>query len=411
MRILFFSPLFAPVTNPEAIVNAKLVAAMIEHGWHVDVISRRDISTLGYDYGSQWEGEWKSLQNITHEVSYETGGFITRKSATVRAGLRLGHPIIGCRWAEHAFDLAIKMHSKSPYDVVLSRSLPDAGHLPALAFAKKSHVPWIANWNDASGEKNLPPSGHGADTSLGFFHDRFLDAVAERARWHTFPSERMRRYICGYLKHGSEGKSSTIPHLANSVKVCSPQNSSFTLCYTGNLFAGRDPELLFSAMKRFKGIEENFRFVLVGLEGVGLADLVQRYDLQDNVDAIGPVSYERAIGYCSNSDVLLILESDYAEGIYFPSKFVDYLQTGRPILSISPKVGTLHDIHSEFGGGVAVDCTSTDEIFDGIVKLYESWKVGGLDASFGSAHLESQFGRKAVIGLYERIFSNLTSNQ
>jgi glycosyltransferase involved in cell wall biosynthesis len=221
----------------------------------------------------------------------------------------------------------------------------------------------------------------------------------------------MRKYICGYLKLGTEGKSSTIPHISRGEKQCSSESGIFTLCYAGNLFAGRNPELLFEALQRFKNITKNFRFILVGLEGVGLNDLIQRYGLAENVEVIGPVSYERAIEYSCGSDVLLILESCYAEGIYFPSKFVDYVQTGRPILSISPKEGTLRDIHREYGGGIAVDCSSIDEIFDGIMKLYVCWHEGGLDEAYGSAKLAGLFDRHAVMKLYAPLLSRLTGKQ
>jgi len=173
-RILMIAPIFAPFGNPEAIVNNKLALAFLKAGCHIDVISRKQPETYGYNYGSAWVEPWLPLKDITHEISYEVGSKARRFFETARDALLMRHPIVGCRWAAHAFNLALRLHKQNNYQIILSRSLPDSGHLPALALTKVIDLPWIANWNDASGAKNLPPHGKGVHANLDFFHNRFL---------------------------------------------------------------------------------------------------------------------------------------------------------------------------------------------------------------------------------------------
>jgi hypothetical protein len=44
------------------------------------------------------------------------------------------------------------------------------------------------------------------------------------------------------------------------------------------------------------------------------------------------------------ADVLLLIENaEDREGVYLPSKFVDYLWAGRPVIALTPRNGTISD--------------------------------------------------------------------
>jgi glycosyltransferase involved in cell wall biosynthesis len=411
-RIIMFTPIFAPFANPEAIVNNKVVLTFVNAGWEVDVISRHQPKTLGYDYGSAWDEPWLPLKRITHEASCEVNGRVNRLVETIRDVFHTGHPIVGCRWAAHALDLALKLHNKKPYHVILSRSLPDSGHLPALSLARKTKLPWIANWNDAFGDKNPPPAGKGVNANLGFFHERFLNEVARKANWLTFPSDRMKRHICKYLGDGASEKSSTVPHVVMKPHGRRPKkkNEIFTICYAGNLYPGRNPDVFLRGVKDFlrgEGLRTEFKLLIIGLENLGLRELVESFGLESYAEFKGPLSYMDTLDCCDDSDVLLVIEAPYQEGIYLPSKFVDYVQRGRPILAVSPLNGTLRDIISVHGGGIAVDCKSSKEISNGLNELYLHWRKNTLDDFYGSGRLYHLFSPETIIDSYERIFRNI----
>jgi hypothetical protein len=90
------------------------------------------------------------------------------------------------------------------------------------------------------------------------------------------------------------------------------------------------------------------RLAIVGLENVGLKDLVSHYKLEESVHFEGTMGYCETLHYLGRSNVLVVLEAPYSEGAFLPSKFVDYVQTGRPVLAISPKEGTLNDLLSSY---------------------------------------------------------------
>ncbi|HAM50144.1 MAG TPA: hypothetical protein DCP92_05425 [Nitrospiraceae bacterium] len=113
----------------------------------------------------------------------------------------------------------------------------------------------------------------------------------------------------------------------------------------------------------------------------------------------------------ATADVLVIVEAMSDEGIFLPSKFVDYVRTGRPILAISPSVGTLADILKEYGGGIAADGHRAESIADALQRMYECWLKGTLDKEFGSEKLFSLYSKDTVLGKYREIIARIRNKR
>jgi len=417
-RIIMFAPAFPPFANPEAIVNGKLALAFLDAGWHVDVITRNlSEEWTSYNFGSSWDDPWTLLKELTHIVEYKGALARHRWLDTMWSGFKTAWPIYGCRWSRHAVDLALSLHRRINYDVVLSRSLPDSAHLAALSFAEIVNIPWVANWNDGLVEMNPPPAGRGVGARLTFFRSRFMRATCTTAKWFTFPSERMRRYVSLCFGGKTLNRSSTIPHVAlpacANKAMTGEKRNVFSLCYAGKIYVGRDPETFLSGLQLFlkrRGPQTKMCLNIIGLEEVGLTQLAAKYDVERQLNIVGPLSYGASLNMASQSDVLLSLEAPYTEGIFLPSKLVDYVQTGRPVLGISPRDSTVSDILSKHGGGVWADCTSIEGISDAIEELYDSWEKCELESRYGSARLFSLFSPEKVLDKYREVFSSIGIN-
>ena len=58
----------------------------------------------------------------------------------------------------------------------------------------------------------------------------------------------------------------------------------------------------------------------------------------------GPCDYQTSLKWMAEADALLLVENfDAKVGIYLPSKFVDYIWAGKPIVALSPAGGTVAD--------------------------------------------------------------------
>jgi glycosyltransferase involved in cell wall biosynthesis len=406
-QILMFAPLCYPPAGSEAIATAKLLLAALDAEWEIDVISQSD---FGQYYPTSDNGVWKPLARIVHNIAgIRKGGFF--ENVNHWRGLKAFNSLQSISWAKKALFTGLRLVSKKKYDFILSRATPQYGHLPALILSRWSGLPWIANWSDPiPPQKGPPPYGEGPDSPIPHYLRSYCSSVARNATWHTFPCERLRKYFCSYLPECTE-KSSVIPHIAlarfrsESVKA----NDGFSLCHVGSL-TFRNPDVFLEGVRRFlekNRVEHSLHIKFVGLPLESLGETTRKLGLDDIVSMERARSYEDSQEILAESNVLVVLEAPCNQGIFFPSKFVDFVQTGRPILAVSPVNGTLADILTASGGGIVADCLSPDAVEVAIKTLYVAWKRGSLESMYGSSRLFNLFDENYVIGQYLEIFSRI----
>jgi hypothetical protein len=155
------------------------------------------------------------------------------------------------------------------------------------------------------------------------------------------------------------------------------------------------------------GFRHNFRIRFIGPYEEALTEKVQNSGLADVIVSEGPASYEVALKLIAESSVSVVIEAPCEEGIFFPSKVVDCIQAGRPILALSPKVGVLSDLFSNHGGGIAVDCSSPEAVSHAIELLFYAWRAGSLNRDFSSDRLKELFSPSTTMAAYQAIFREL----
>ena len=414
-RILMFAPQCIPPHNPEAIVNAKLVKMMLGDSWKVDVISRtNDVGS----YPSRTDGILEGVAAVTHSLNMERGWGVKNTYYKVRGAIRSGHVVRSMRWVDSALSLGLKLARTISYDFVLSRSSPVYAHLPALVVSQRCGIPWIANWNDPDPMGRCPPPyGTGPEARISFWLARYLKTVAATASWHTYPCIRLGRYLSAFLGHRLLTRGSVIPHpaLEAPVRRTRPRGTEFVICHGGAVTFPRDPRPFLLGIRRL--IDANAEFALAArVRFIGdwtneLRSVTDQFSLSQVVHAVAPADYEQALAEFANADVLAVIEAPLSEGIFFPSKVADYVQTGRPILAMSPRDGTLNDLLGAHGGGICVDCTSAESVVDALSKLFAAWKGGTLDSDYGSTRLFSIFCNHAILPRYATLFMALAAER
>ena len=411
-RILMFAPQCIPPHNPEAIVNAKLVKMMLGASWKVDVISRtNDVGP----YPSRTDGILEGVAAVTHSIYMERGWDVKNTYCKVRGAVRSGHVVRSIRWVDSALSLGLKLARTNKYDFVLSRSSPVYAHLPALVVSQRYGIPWIANWNDPDPMGSCPPPyGTGPDARIPFWLARYLRAVAAGASWHTYPCIRLGRFLSAFLGHRLLTRGSVFPHpaLEAPVRRTRSRGNEFVICHGGAVTFPRDPGPFLLGIRRL--IDTNAEFGLatrvrfIGDWTNDLATLTEQLGLSQVVHAVAPTDYEQALAEFANADVLAVIEAPLLEGIFFPSKFVDYVQTGRPILAVSPREGTLRDLLATHGGGICADCTSSESVAEALSKFFSAWNRGELDSTYGSTRLFRMFSCRNILSRYRELFAALS---
>ena len=148
MKALLITASYLPYSFSEALCNAKLIYALQENGWEIDVISRKN---LGRAYSREWKDPWTYLEPSTYEVDYPIGSKISRTVDLFIAACQMGgYPITGIRWARRAYQKAVELCKANHYDLIFTRSPNDVPHIVGYKLKKRFGIRWIANWNDPS---------------------------------------------------------------------------------------------------------------------------------------------------------------------------------------------------------------------------------------------------------------------
>lgn len=115
-----------------------------------------------------------------------------------------------------------------------------------------------------------------------------------------------------------------------------------TLCYTGTIYNGwRDPSPLFDQFCRLREASAELHrqcvFQVASRNAGNLFELVDQFDVSDQVQFLGELSRADAMTLQRDADVLVMLESGSpeAKGV-LTGKLFEYLATDKPILVIGP---------------------------------------------------------------------------
>lgn len=403
MKALLITIGYVPYAFSEALCNAKLVYALQQRGWEVDVISRVDD---GHNYSTEWQEPWMCLKPHTHEIVYSLGNKITRTLDLLWSTMKMGgYPLAGIRWARRAYEQAVELHKEKHYDVILTRSPSDVPHIVGYKLKKRFGVRWIANWNDPSATIWPEPYTHHFSASKAKMLEKYTIQCLKAADVNTFPSQSLLDHFTAHFPFLRNQETKVIPHIAlwESLYTSTKREKKdkLYLCHSGNLSAERNPELLFRAMREM--VDEGYTRMQLDIMGHindYTRDLIDKYRLANYVGCAGSFPYLEALTRLLDYDVLVLLEARLQRGIFFASKFTDYAQSTRPILAVSPKEGFAHDMITKFGGGICVDNEDYQDIKRGLSELYKIWESNSLKTSYNTQKLYEEFSAQKVVDIY-----------
>jgi len=202
-----------------------------------------------------------------------------------------------------------------------------------------------------------------------------------------------------------------VPHIgfpATAGAESGPDRRQFLLRHVGKLFSFRDISGFIEGVRSLLCKRPEARDYLV-VEFVGycapsISTVIRAAkDLEPVVRLGPPTSLRRALELISEADVLLLVEPPRNIGVTFPAKFADYLAARKPILALSPKVGTVADMLAD-GGGILVRPDDSQGIAQALERLYLSWRDATLSKFAPPAHIADHVTAETAVRCYEAAF-------
>ncbi|OOY27826.1 hypothetical protein BMI90_11525 [Thioclava sp. L04-15] len=242
-------------------------------------------------------------------------------------------------------------------DVIYSRSGSFSAALLAYRLKSFTGLPWMMHLSDPwAGSPYRQRSRWRSALDKAFEEKCFLEAdlIALTTQGQAD------FYKARYPEHSR--KINVSPNMMPSVKF-SPRPKMRTgplrIVYTGALYGDRNPSTLLHALeilhRKYEGdMKEQ---ICVDFYGNMSLEMARRIREAPGCFVHGPIPFEEVAEKQANADILLTIEPDGEHPLllhFMPSKNLDYIASGKPILAITPRGSETHRL-CQAGHGWAFD--------------------------------------------------------
>ncbi len=346
----------------------------------------------------------KSNSSIDNYVlKNEKPGLLPKMFKWIRFNLFIPDARLG--WIPFATRKARQILKDENIDVIFSTSPPHSLQLTALRLARKSNLPWVADFRDPW-------------SSIVYYQDESRIAFAQKLdqRWEYKVLTRANKVIT--ISHevkkdldeiANRNDTEVIYNGFDSADFRSADfrsaepfypNSEIIVTYAGFLSDTRIPhvflKVLSENLKKFKQI----RFHIYGKTSPGFDSFVTKLKLDDKVIRKGYVDHSILVQRLFQSDALLMVVDNVSDnkGI-LTGKLFDYMGASRPIIAIGPKDGEVQKIVSESSSGWYIEYEEKTKMESCLEKLM----AGKLDFQFNT----QPYDRKNLTGKLAKILDSV----
>jgi glycosyltransferase involved in cell wall biosynthesis len=392
-QILFLSYAFPPDNTPAAVRPSQLYDFLPEHGYQPLVVA------------SSFEGA-RSESEFLHRVPRGNEKVASRASSRLAFWfMRYFAPYDDrLRWAPYASGDSMRIIRSHPIDAIYSTSPFLAAHFAALWLKARFGLPWIADFQD-------PVSDNPFRTRRWFYP---YDAIVERcifrhadrlvANTDTVAAAWAARYpqIASKMSilWNSFDPRETVP------QPSPPRRSHRVLAHIGSLYGERHPAQILSAVERLGVLPDDIRIKLVGPIEAGILD---RYKpLLDRMRASGMLEFdnrlvprEEALRETADADFL----NERNASFQLPSKLLDYVRYGKPIVAYTPKDSPVERVLARSGiAYVAIDPLAPESTGD---QKLRAFLQSGHEPQYATPWFEQTFSAETQAKVVSAMLNDL----
>ncbi len=310
-------------------------------------------------------------------------------------------------WIKPSVKFLTEYLRSHPVDAIISSGPPHSMHLIAKGLKEKTGLPWVADFRDPW-------------TRIDYYTSLHLSAWADKQH------HRLEREVVTYadkvvtvsnswamdFNAMNNGNTVVITNgfdTADYPEISIPPSKQFTLHHIGMINKARNPEVLWQAIAKLSAQHPEFAkdlcIAFTGKIDHSVVDMLQKYQLQDKVQAFGHVDHPTAINHMRSASVLLLLVND-AQDIKgrIPAKLFEYMAARRPILAIGDPDGDAAHILTETECGVLLGLQDEEGVLRTLAQLYTEWKSGTMRSA---THIPDKYTRRSLAQQYAQLLDTL----
>jgi glycosyltransferase involved in cell wall biosynthesis len=251
-------------------------------------------------------------------------------------------------WIAPASRVARRLAAERPFDVLVSFAQPWSDHLIGLRVHRATGLPWVAHFSDPWIDS---PYLRGRPWQRRIWRRMEQDVIRHATALVFVNAQTADRVMCKYPEVWRT-KAHVVPHgfdqAARRSPSPAPDEGPLRLVYTGRFYEGiRTPEPLLrslAALMKRRPLAHDLRVTFVGTPVPAHARLAERLGLNGLVEFTGRVPFAESARLAASGDVLLVIDAPAEDSLFLPSKLIDYLPLGKPILGLTPRAGATADV-------------------------------------------------------------------
>ncbi|HEX8191093.1 MAG TPA: hypothetical protein VF586_22225 [Pyrinomonadaceae bacterium] len=288
---------------------------------------------------------------------------------------------------------------------------PFTDHLVGLELKRRYGLPWVAHFSDPWADN--PFSNYDERTRrLNLGLER---AVIEAADRTVFTSRETVEMVFAKYPEELRRRARVLPQCFDpGLYGAEPDRADDQLVirYIGNFYGTRTPGPLVSALSAL--LAENPRaldgvsFEIVGQHDPQLISRVGADLLPAGLLTLRPaVPYRESLRLMAAADGMLVIDAPAEVSVFLPSKLIDYLGAGRPILGLTPP-GAASDLIRRLGGPVAhpSDTAAAVSALKDFLGQLRSERADGRRV-WGTPDVRRRYEATAVAGEFDEIIGEI----
>jgi glycosyltransferase involved in cell wall biosynthesis len=376
--LLVVSWAMPPLVYPRAIQVSRTLKELSRRGWSIDVIAMDALSSNSEKrdeaFAAQYAGFYR-LHPIDIRPAIASESRWWKRSGVLQR--LLPTDVEGRAWTKLACERGRTLIDTNMPQALVTFAQPWSDHLVGISLKRRfPALPWIAHFSDPWVDSPyVQDEGRGV---LSRWRTQEKEAI-RRADGVLFVNQRTAQVVMSKYSADWGKKVDVVPHgfdpdLLPLLQNSEPTSPRLRFVHTGSMFNGfRDPLVFLKAVATLKEMIEPElmpTFDFVGSVDTQYAVRAKELEVDTIVRFGEPTPYLTSLQIASEADVLVVIDTNTPGSVFFPSKVVDYLMFGKPVLALTVKGGQTADILAPLGH-VCVEGNDPAQIAAAIARMVQ----------------------------------------
>lgn len=372
-NVLFVSIAFPPKSDAEGLQTAKYLKYLVREGAHlfnVDAVTSK-MPTLNMPYDASLEPMRGSVRQTVEVPIYEN----RYTNFLIRNVLPWAAAIPDPKFSFHLQARRVVKHLRAKPDLIYSRAFPLSSAMMAYQLKQKYGVPWVMHLSDLW--VDCPERRYSGVSKV--IQERLEQRCFQAADAICVTSEKTRSFYAA--KYAGLGRRiEYFPNVfdledgtfAGASALRTDPDAKIRIVHTGSLVASRSPAPFLKALSQLDERTQQRLEVLF----VGPVDLANQMEFRKwklpCVSLRDQVDYKTSLELQRSADLLLLIDLPVDNPdlrVYFPSKLLDYILSGRPILAITQEGSEVQRVIQAQKLGMTIDRNNTAGLVSYLAQL------------------------------------------